>query len=136
MSSVKDVPISEEEFRHNNHYKNSSEGGGKFYAKMYYNDDGSLNEELTYSKSYYKELHSEDSGKNKEEKVTKEKKKKEKKEKKGKTKDGNKKEGCLKKILLAPFRLIWWLLKMILKLIGLSFILSLMGQDESNNSDN
>lgn len=129
MSSVKDVPISEEEFRHNNHYKNSSEGGGKFYAKMYYNDDGSLNEELTYSKSYYKELHPENSGKNKEEKVTKGKKKKE------KTKDG-KKEGCLKKILLAPFRLIWWLLKMILKLIGLSFILSLMGQDESNNSDN
>ena len=122
MSSVKDVPISEDEFRHNNHYKNSSEGGGKFYAKMYYNDDGSLNENLTYSKSYYKKLHPDKPEKTK--------------EKKEKTKEGKKKEGCLKKILLAPFRLIWWLLKMILKLIGLSFLLSLLGQDENNDSSN
>ena len=122
MSSVKDVPISEDEFRHNNHYKNSSEGGGKFYAKMYFNDDGSLNEKLTYSKSYYKKLHPDKPEKNK--------------EKKEKTTEVKKKEGCLKKILLAPFRLIWWLLKMILKLIGLSFLLSLLGQDENNDSSN
>lgn len=122
MSSVKDVPISEDEFRHNNHYKNSSEGGGKFYAKMYFNDDGSLNEKLTYSKSYYKKLHPDKPEKNK--------------EKKEKRKEGKKKEGCLKKILLAPFRLIWWLLKTILKLIGLSFLLSLLGQDENNDSSN
>ena len=122
MSSVKDVPISEDEFRHNNHYKNSSEGGGKFYAKMYFNDDGSLNEKLTYSKSYYKKLHPDKPEKTK--------------EKKEKTTEVKKKEGCLKKILLAPFRLIWWLLKMILKLIGLSFLLSLLGQDENNDSSN
>lgn len=47
-----------------------------------------------------------------------------------KTKE-KKKSSFTRKLLLAPLKLIWWLFKCLLKLIGLSFLISLF----SDNSD-
>ena len=85
--------------------ENSSDG---YRAKVYVDDDGKISQE-SYSRQYIREKNKEELGKNNE---------KEGKDKKGKgkiSKSGDKKEGCLAKIIKAPFRFLWWLIKLILK---------------------
>lgn len=41
-----------------------------------------------------------------------------------------KQEGCLMKIIKAPFRLLWWLIKLILKCCGIWFIISMFTGDD------
>ena len=74
-----------------------------FDVKVTYNADGSINEERTYSEGYREQLKKE-RGQDKP-----------KKEKKKAPKDNSDKEGCLTKIIKAPFRFLWWLIKFILK---------------------
>lgn len=50
-----------------------------------------------------------------------------------KTKE-KKKSSFKRKLLLAPLKLIWWLIKFLLKLIGLSFLISLFS-DNSNDEN-
>ena len=78
------------------------------YARVYVDDKGNISKD-SYSREYNKKLEDEDSKGNDE-----------KPDKNGKGDKGNegkdeKKEGCLAKILKAPFRLLWWLTKFILK---------------------
>ena len=78
------------------------------YARVYVDDNGNISKD-SYSREYNKKLEDEDSKGNDE-----------KPDKNGKGDKGNegkdeKKEGCLAKILKAPFRLLWWLTKFILK---------------------
>ena len=78
------------------------------YARVYVDDKGKISKD-SYSREYNKKLEDEDSKGNDE-----------KPDKNGKGNKGNeekdkKKEGCLAKILKAPFRLLWWLTKFILK---------------------
>lgn len=82
--------------------------GDDYYADVYVDDNGNISKD-TYSREYNKKLEDEDSKGNDE-----------KPDKNGKGDKGNegkdeKKEGCLAKILKAPFRLLWWLTKFILK---------------------
>lgn len=82
--------------------------GDDFYARVYVDDKGKISKD-SYSREYNKKLEDEDSKGNDE-----------KPDKNGKGDKGNegkdeKKEGCLAKILKAPFRLLWWLTKFILK---------------------
>ncbi len=75
---------------------------------MYVDDKGKISKD-SYSREYNKKLEDEDSKGNDE-----------KPDKNGKGDKGNegkdeKKEGCLAKILKAPFRLLWWLTKFVLK---------------------
>ena len=96
----------------------SGTNGEDFSAQVYVDDNGEISRE-SYSDKYLKELDAKDdtsnpkdndqngndNGKN------------------GKGKDQNgkdndkddKKDGCLTKIIKAPFRLIWWLIKFLLK---------------------
>ena len=78
------------------------------YARVYVDDNGNISKD-SYSREYNKKREDEDSKGNDE-----------KPDKNGKGDKGNegkdeKKEGCLAKILKAPFRLLWWLTKFILK---------------------
>lgn len=54
MSEIKQIKID----RHDsNKYQATSTSGADTFARVYYKDDGSLDEKLTYSKYYYEELH-------------------------------------------------------------------------------
>ena len=81
---------------------NSSDG---YRAKVWVDDNGNISQE-SYSRQYIREKNKEELGKNSD---------KEGKGKKGNGKSGEKKEGCLTKIIKAPFRFLWWLIKFILK---------------------
>ena len=77
-------------------------------ARVYVDDDGNISQD-SYSRQYIREKNKEELGKNSD---------KEGKGKKGNDKNGKsgeKKEGCLAKIIKAPFRFLWWLIKLILK---------------------
>ncbi len=76
------------------------------FAKIFYNSDGSI-ADGTYSTAYQKEHHL---GKYAQKDSKKESKKKTKKE------TSADKESLLTKILMAPLRFLWWLVKKILKL--------------------
>ena len=89
-------------------YQDTLGNGDDFYARVYVDDKGNISKD-NYSREYIKKLEDEDSKGNDE-----------KPDKNGKGDKGNegkdeKKEGCLAKILKAPFRLLWWLTKFILK---------------------
>lgn len=89
-------------------YQDTLGNGDDFYARVYVDDNGNISKD-NYSREYNKKLEDEDSKGNDE-----------KPDKNGKGDKGNegkdeKKEGCLAKILKAPFRLLWWLTKFILK---------------------
>lgn len=82
--------------------------GDDYHARVYVDEKGKISKD-SYSREYNKKLEDEDSKGNDE-----------KPDKNGKGDKGNegkdeKKEGCLAKILKAPFRLLWWLTKFILK---------------------
>lgn len=88
------------------------------YARVYVDDNGNISKD-SYSREYNKKLEDEDS-KGNDEKPDKNGKGDKDNDKNGKGDKGNeekdeKKEGCLAKILKAPFRLLWWLTKFILK---------------------
>ena len=89
-------------------YQSTHDNGDDYYADVYVDDNGNISKD-SYSREYNKKLEDEDSKGNDE-----------KPDKNGKGDKGNegkdeKKEGCLAKILKAPFRLLWWLTKFILK---------------------
>ena len=57
MSEIKEIQID----RHDsNKYKSTATSGADTFAKIHYKDDGSIDEELTYSKYYYAKLHPEE----------------------------------------------------------------------------
>ena len=57
MSEIKEIQID----RHDgNKYRSTATSGVDTFAKIHYKDDGSIDEELTYSKSYYAKLHPEE----------------------------------------------------------------------------
>ena len=93
--------------------------GDDFYAKLTMNDDGTIAKE-SYSKAYRKQQQKYKLQSSKEE--TRNNKKKE--------KNG---EGCLAKILKAPFRLLWWLLKKLLGLLPVIITLGIINSDEKNS---
>ena len=77
-----------------------------YEARVIRKSDGSI-DESSYSHNYRKQLH-----------------KKDKKEEKNKEK-----EGCLKRILLFPFRLIWWVVKMVLIIVSLGALSDVLNGD-------
>lgn len=83
-------------------------------ALVYQNDDGSINEEMTYGKKAQKT--------------------KTQKPEKESVKNNSQKEGFLKKILLAPFRLLWklvkWLLKTILIIVSAGLLKDFLEGDD------
>ena len=92
--------------------------GDDYYARVYVDDKGKISKD-SYSREYNKKLEDEDS-KGNDEKPDKNGKGDKDNDKNGKGDKGNEgkdetKEGCLAKILKAPFRLLWWLTKFILK---------------------
>jgi hypothetical protein len=88
-------------------------------ADVYYKDDGSLDEDLTYS-NYYK---SKRQGEEKKATISSseathvmdDNSSRKKKKKNKNKKDSN--DGCLGKILKAPFKLLWWIIKLPFKLL-------------------
>ncbi len=99
-------------------YQNTLGNGDDFYARVYVDDNGNISKD-NYSREYNKKLEDEDS-KGNDEKPDKNGKGDKDNDKNGKGDKGNEgkdetKEGCLAKILKAPFRLLWWLTKFILK---------------------
>ena len=114
MSEIKWVNISQNEYLHSGYKQTARTGAGietEFKAKVTYNDDGSINEESTFSQSKLK----------KQNKV---------KEKKIKTKSGEDKDGCFTRILKAPFKLLWWLTKKILIVFSLGILGSWLNSDD------
>ena len=99
-------------------YQDTLDNGDDFYARVYVDDKGNISKD-NYSREYIKKLEDEDS-KGNDEKPDKNGKGDKDNDKNGKGDKGNegkdeKKEGGLAKILKAPFRLLWWLTKFILK---------------------
>jgi|GEM_PF-5737007 len=89
-------------------------------AKIFYNNDGSINADNTYSEWYLKKhklgrfAKSDDNDAKKE-------------RSKAKSKSGG---GCLREILCLPFKGLWCSTKSFLTLLGLAFIFKLFGDDE------
>ncbi len=116
---VKDVKVSHDEYSSGKYKYSSYRGQEEYFVKIWYNDDGSINEEYTYIEPYLAKKRKQEEDQNVEDKTDKKtKKKKEKKNKKNKKSESNSDEdGCLTKILKAPFKGIWWLIKKILLFI-------------------
>ena len=96
--------------------------GDDYYARVYVDDKGKISKD-SYSREYNKKLEDEDSKGNDE-----------KPDKNGKGNKGNeekdeKNEGCLTKILKAPFRLLWWLLKKALVILTFGIVNSWFDKD-------
>lgn len=89
-------------------YQTTLGNGDSYKARVLIDDDGKIAQN-SYSREYIRKTAKE------EVKAAKEEKGKGKKEKVGK--DGKEKEGCLKKMIKAPFRFLWWLIKFLLKTI-------------------
>ena len=92
MGHYKDIKIDRSEGWK---YSDRLDNGDGYYARVYVDDEGNISKN-SYSNAYNKKQGNDEEP-----------------NKKGK---GNKKkdkehEGCLTKILKAPFRLLWWLLK-------------------------
>jgi len=91
----------------------SGTNGNTVKAKITYNNDGSINKKETYSSQYLKKLEEEEDEPEEEERY----------EKKSSDSDG-----CLMKIIKAPFRLLFWLVKKILKVLLTVFTLGLFNK--------
>jgi hypothetical protein len=106
MGHYEDIKIDRSEgWKYSNTHGTS---GDDYHARVYVDDDGNISHD-SYSRKYIREKNKEELGKNSD---------KEGKGEKGNDKSGNsgeKKEGCLTKIIKAPFRFLWWLIKFILK---------------------
>lgn len=81
-------------------FKSARIEGGKAFAEIFVNKKGKLDELASYKMDYYKQLHPNIAIK--------------------------KKESFLSKILKAPFRLIWWLLKNSLNIITFGLYAKMM----------
>ena len=115
MGHYKDIKIDRSEGWK---YSDRLDNGDDYYARVYVDDKGKISKD-SYSREYNKKLEDEDS-KGNDEKPDKNGKGDKDNDKNGKGDKGNegkdeKKEVCLAKILKAPFRLLWWLTKFILK---------------------
>lgn len=89
-------------------------------AKIWYNNDGSINADNTYSEWYLKKHKLGRFAKSDDDDAKKER-------SKAKSKSGG---GCLREILCLPFKGLWCSTKSFLKLLGLAFIFKLFGDDE------
>lgn len=104
-------------------YKSTSHKDGVNYARIWYNGD-EISPEYTYTQKYLKEHKL---GKYTEsEAVVKESKKSKKKSSK------ESKETDLSWLFTWPFKLIWWLIKKIFSLVGLSFLIALFSSDNED----
>ena len=94
----------------------SSTNGDDHYAKVWYNRDGGIDDNLTYSEAYKRQM---GIGGSKGKKV-----------KSSKIVDGKKKEGCITKILKAPFRLLWWVVKQVLIIVTFGYLSGVFDDDK------
>lgn len=102
-------------------YANHLSSSDSDRVTVYYKSDGSIDEEKTYTSTYRNEL-AEQRGQQTQDTKS-----------KGKTEE--KKESCLMKIIKAPFRLIWWLLKFILKTVLTILTLGLISNFLNKDKD-
>lgn len=106
-------------WKYSNAYLKAGENGGAF-ARIHYHEDGSINEEWTYSKTYRDELHGKDNIDNT--------------EKESDSSETTEKEGCLMKMIKAPFKwllqALWWLTKKILGILTLGLLSSWLNDDK------
>ena len=91
-------------------YSNVSYQGDKVTAKVYINDKGEITKD-SYSREHRKELEKEE-------------------KKESKKKKEEKKEGCLARILKAPFRLLWWIIKLLLNIVTFGIISSWLNSED------
>lgn len=110
------IRISHEEYKSGKYAYASHKAGedGGYFAKVFTDKDGNI-EKGSYSSSYQKSLE--------------EKEKKEKKEMKTSSSNSENKDGCLMKIIKAPFKFLWWILKQILGVLTLGLISSWLNGD-------
>lgn len=94
-------------------YSYVSGGSNGFEAKIFTDGNGNILES-TYSKEYRKRLKKEGKKEGKPKRVEKE-------------NDG---DGCLMKIIKAPFKLIWWIIKNVLIIVSLGMLSSWLNSDE------
>ena len=93
-------------------WKYKSTGGTNdddYHARVYVDDDGNISKD-----SYSREYNDKNSGNDKPQKADK---KGNAKKENEKGKDGKTKESWVKKILMAPLRFLWWLIKQLLKVL-------------------
>ncbi len=107
----KDIDIpSEEQGKYNMKITGGTHPG--IAVRIYYNEDGSINEKETYNSNYLKKK--EESRKRKEEPMPKEQPKpKAKPSRKTETTSDNSDTDWFTKIILFPFKLVWWIVKAI-----------------------
>lgn len=86
--------------------------GDDYHARVYVDDKGEISKD-----SYSREYNDKNGNNEKPEKPDKKGNDKKGNDKNGKGKVEKEKESWLKKILLAPFRLLWWIIKKLLKLL-------------------
>ena len=101
-------------------YETILDSGADMKARVYIDDKGNISDQ-SYSVRYREK----DDINDKPEKKDKNKSSKEKKSKEGKEKDG-----CLKKLLKAPFRLLWWLIKKVLVILSLGILSGVLNSDD------
>jgi len=119
MGYYKNIPISSDEVSKYSNVSLSSEG---LHAKVYILDDGTIDEN-SYSRSYLEKI------KEKEEKKIKEVIDKElKKARKSEKTISN--DGCLMKIVKAPFRFLWWLIKKTFVILSLGLLSGVLNSDK------
>ncbi len=116
-----DVPMSDSD-QLVGKYQSTSHKDGVNYARIWYDGDN-IDLKATYTQKYLKEHNLDKSPK---EKVS------EKKDKRSKVSQKESKERDWSWLYTWPFKLIWWILKKIFSLAGLSFLITLFSGDNEN----
>lgn len=109
--------------------------GNKMWTEVIYDDiKGTINEEQTYSSAYLKKLREAREDRSEERVQTKTKKARVKEEEEDANQESDSWiEKCFKAILLAPFKLIWWLIKLVFWIVFWSWLSSVLGISKNDD---
>ena len=110
------IKISQQDlWKYKDAYLKAGEKGGAF-ARIHYHEDGSINEEWTYNKTYIEKLHGKENIDNSENESD--------------SSKTTEKEGCLTKIIKLLLKGLWWLTKKILVVLSLGILSSFLEDDK------
>ena len=120
------IKISQQDlWKYKDAYLKAGEKGGAF-ARIHYHEDGSINEEWTYNKTYIEKLHGKENIDNSENEADSSKTN----ENESDSSKTNEKEGCLTKIIKLLLKGLWWLTKKILVVLSLGILSSFLEDDK------
>ena len=108
--------------------------GSEMWTEIIYDGNGNIDEKQTYNPRYLEQLRKErEAEEGRKEGRKKERKEERKEEREEEEQSDSKFEKCMKWILLSPFKLLWWLIKLVFWIVFWSWLSSVLGISKDDN---